>query len=99
MLMSITFTARGSNAHSCEIGRVGKTGLDRACGSRVCVLVAHRSRHLGLHDWERTDVRLEARRNDLVVWGDAIGGEARRLESRDVVAADALERQPRLRRL
>jgi AcrR family transcriptional regulator len=43
------------NADRCKTRRVGKTGLGRARDSRVHGVVAGGSRHLGIHDWERTN--------------------------------------------
>src|SRR5262245_33997619 len=67
--------------------------MDRADDPRLLHLVAARPRHPGLHHWERTDELLERRRDSLARTGrpDA--------SSRDLVAADAIEREPGVRRL
>src|SRR6266849_7731095 len=90
----INIQKRGAHAYRCKARRTGKTRLDRAHDPWLCGVVATGPRHLGLHHREWTNELLERRRHELLA--RCRGADA---QSRDLVAAVAIERQPGIRRI
>src|SRR6266852_5861156 len=90
----INIHKRGAHAYRCKARRTGKTGLDRAHDPWLCRVVAAGPRHLGLHHREWTNELLERRRHEPLA--RCRGADA---QSRDLVAAVAVERQPGVRRI